>query len=119
VRGRPGQRQPPAVANECVAFSFEGSGAGIRLSCSRLRGPAAEPGLFALALRVKEAADGNDALCSRPALAVERPCRESRFGLDELDVGYFADGFVETLPLPLRRGSRGSVNVAGHPRVMT
>ena len=66
ARGAGTVADPEAAAvgcEECVAFAFEGSGAGnVDEGVTGLLEPAAEVRLFALALGVKEAADGDDAV---------------------------------------------------------
>ena len=53
--------------------------------------PAAEPGLFALALGMKEAADGDDTVALEAGVGGEDHVGGAGFGLDEFDVGDFAE----------------------------
>jgi hypothetical protein len=101
---------------ECVAFAFEGGGAGrVDDGVAGELEPAAEMELFALALGVEEAADGDGAVALEAGVGGEDHVGGTGLGLDELDVGDRGDGFVKALPLLGCAGARGGVDVAGHP----
>ena len=103
---------------EGVAFAFEWRGAGgVEDGIACFSEPAAEVWLFALALGVEEAADGDGAVALEACVGGEDHVGGAGLRLDELDVGDGADGFVEALPLLGGAGARGGVDVAGHPGV--
>jgi hypothetical protein len=103
---------------EGVAFAFEGRGAGgVDDGVACFAEPAAEVRLFALALGMEEAADGNGAIALETGVGGEDHVGGAGLRLDELNVGDGADGFVEALPLLGGTGAGGGVDVASHPGV--
>src|SRR5271163_2340963 len=103
---------------ECVTFAFEWRGARrVEDGVASFMEPTAEVWLFALTLRVEEAADGDGAVALEAGVGGEDHVGGAGLGLDELDVGDGADGFVEAMPLLGCAIARGGVDVAGHPRV--
>src|SRR5580692_11062799 len=102
--GGPGAMTNPEAATvggeERVDFAFKRSGAGnVHDSVASLLEPATEVRLFALTLRVEEAADGDGAVALETGVGGKDHVGGAGLGLDELDVGDGADGFVEAMPL--------------------
>ena len=101
---------------EGIAFAFEwGFTGNVEDGVTGVVEPAAEVLLFGLAFGVEEAAEGYDAVAFEAGVGGENHVRGARLGLDELDVGYFSNGFVESMPLLRGALAGGGVDVACHP----
>lgn len=103
---------------EGVAFAFERGFAGdVEDGATGVLEPAAKVLLFGLALGMEEAAEGYDAVAGEASVGGEDHVGGAGLGLDEFDVGYFGEGFVESMPLLCGAFAGGGMDVAGHPRI--